>query len=277
MEISDIKITHIIDYLDAKGFHPVKIKTGTAVYFSPFREEKTPSFNVNLRKNVWFDFGPGEGGNLVKLVMMLENNSMKEALEKLKGNYISTLARDLPPFDENEHIRITHTRPLQRPALIKYLNSRRISILFSAKYLREANYTVHSRKFFALAFKNDRGGYELRNKLFKGGSSPKYFTTIPGADPSRVSIFEGFMDFLSACTYYDQIPVCKTIILNSLSFLPRIEGELKKAETVNLFLDNDKAGRAATQKFLESHSHARDRSSELYPDFKDFNDFLMSL
>ena len=277
MEISDIKITHIIDYLGAKGFQPVKIKTGTAIYYSPFREEKTPSFNVNMRKNVWFDFGPGEGGNLVKLVMMLENYSLNEALTKLNGNLYSTVVRDVPPFDENEHIRITHTRPLQRRSLTKYLNSRRISLIFSRKYLKEANYTVHHKKYFALAFKNDRGGYELRNEFFKGGSSPKYFTTIPGPDPSRLNIFEGFMDFLSACTYYDQIPVSKTIILNSLSFLPRIEAELTKAETVNLFLDNDQAGRTATQKFLESHSHARDRSSELYPDHKDFNEFLMAL
>jgi len=277
MEISNIKITHIVDYLDAKGFHPAKIKTGTAIYFSPFREEKTPSFNVDMRKNLWYDFGPGEGGNLVKLIMMLENNSLNEALTKLSGNHYSTLVRDLPPFDETEHIRITHTRHLQRPALKKYLNSRRISLLYSVKYLKEANYIVHRRKYFALAFKNDRGGYELRNEYFKGGSSPKYFTTIPGADPSRISIFEGFMDFLSACTFYDQIPVGKTIILNSLSFLPRIEAELAKAETVNLFLDNDPAGRTATQKFIESHSLARDRSSELYPDHKDFNEFLMSL
>lgn len=277
MENSEIKITHIIDYLYAKGFHPAKTKPNTVIYFSPFREEKTPSFNVNMRKNVWFDFGPGVGGNLVKLIMMLENNSMDEALTKLSGNLYSTLVRDLPPFDENEHIRITHTRPLQRLSLNKYLNSRRISLIFARKYLKEANYTVHHKKYFALAFKNDRGGYELRNEFFKGGSSPKYFTTIPGLDPSRLSVFEGFMDFLSACTYYDQIPVCKTIILNSLSFLPRIESELAIAKTVNLFLDNDTAGRTATQKVLANHSQARDMAQIVYPNNKDFNEFLMAL
>jgi hypothetical protein len=277
MEISDIKITHIIDYLGAKGFQPVKINSNTALYFSPFREEKTLSFNVSMKKNVWFDFGPGEGGNLVKLVMMLENYSLNEALTNLNGNLHSRLVRDLPPFDENEHIRITHTRLLQRRSLTKYLDSRRISLIFSRKYLKEANYTVHHKKYFALAFKNDRGGYELRNEFFKGGSSPKYFTTIPGPDPTRLSVFEGFMDFLSACTYYDQLPGCKTIILNSLSFLPRIESELAIAKTVNLYLDNDTAGRKATQKTLDSHPHAKDWAQIVYPDFKDFNDFLMAL
>lgn len=276
MEISDIRITHIIDYLGAKGFQPVKINSNTALYYSPFREEKTPSFNVNLKKNVWFDFGPGEGGNLVKLVMLLENYSLNEARTKLSGNLYSTLVHDLPPFDENEHIRITHTRPLQRLSLIKYLNSRKISLIFSKMYLKEANYTVHHKKYFALAFKNDRGGYELRNEFFKGGSSPKYFTTIPGPDPSRLSIFEGFMDFLSACTYYDQLPACKTIILNSLSFLPRIESELAIAKTVNLYLDNDTAGRKATQKILDSHSQVKDYAQIIYPNHKDFNEFLMS-
>jgi DNA primase len=277
MEISDIKITHIIDYLGAKGFQPVKINSNTALYYSPFREEKTPSFNVSMKKNVWFDFGPGEGGNLVKLVMMLENYSLNEALTNLNGNLHSRLVRELPPFDENEHIRITHTRLLQRRSLTKYLDSRRISLIFSRKYLKEANYTVHHKKYFALAFKNDRGGYELRNEFFKGGSSPKYFTTIPGPDPSRLSVFEGFMDFLSACTYYDQIPVCKTIILNSLSFLPRIESELAIAKIVNLYLDNDTAGRKATQKTLDNHPHAKDWAQIVYPNNKDFNEFLMAL
>ena len=32
-------------------------------YHSPFRDEKTPSFKVDIHRNVWFDFGENLGGH----------------------------------------------------------------------------------------------------------------------------------------------------------------------------------------------------------------------
>jgi hypothetical protein len=34
-------------------------------YLSPLREEKTPSFKVDRRINVWYDHGTGKGGDLI--------------------------------------------------------------------------------------------------------------------------------------------------------------------------------------------------------------------
>ncbi len=125
----------------------------------------------------------------------------------------------------------------------------------------------------SLAFPNDKGGYELRNAFFKTGSSPKYFTTIPGKDETRVSIFEGFMDFLSCCSYYGRSPKSRTVILNSLSFLQRLEPTLGEFRSIHLYLDNDPAGREATRRLIDRFGQAKDLAQDLYPGCKDFNEF----
>ncbi len=39
------------------------------MYRSPLREDNTPSFKVDYNANLWCDYGTGEGGTLIDLVM----------------------------------------------------------------------------------------------------------------------------------------------------------------------------------------------------------------
>ena len=50
--------------------------------------------------------------------------------------------------------------------------------------------------YSAIGFKNNAGGYELRNEYFKGSSSPKCVTYLDNK-ADKISVFEGFFDFLS--------------------------------------------------------------------------------
>jgi len=275
MNIIEAKKTHLMDYLFANGHNPVKISRGSAWFLSPMRQEKEPSFKVHLFKNIWYDFGIGEGGNLIDLVMKLKRVNLPDAVELISQNPYALREQYAELSDEPGRIMINRIQPLANPALIQYLQSRRVSLRFCHKFLKEAYYTVHGKQYFAIAFENNRGGYELRNAYFKTGSSPKFVTTIPGIDSERVNVFEGFMDFLSCCTYYNRIPTSKTIVLNSLSFLPRIEFTLKNAIAINLFLDNDPAGRTATYKINKKFKVVKDWAPVIYPDHKDFNEFLM--
>jgi DNA primase len=279
MNVSEAKQIKIIDFLQANGINPFKISHGSAIYFSPLRNEKTPSFSIDLQKNVWYDFGIGEGGNLIGLVMKLNSVNVSEALELIN----SAASLGYKPFEfkmpvnaeEKSKIVIVQIIEISHPALLVYLTNRKVSIRIARHFLKEVHYILYGKKFFALAFKNDLGGYELRNSGFKGGNSPKWFTTIPGTDTSKLMVFEGFMDFLSWCTFYNKIPAGETVILNSLSFLPRIKTLLLNAREVNLFLDNDPAGSAAAQKIRLWCVKVKDWAPIIYPDHKDFNDFLM--
>lgn len=49
----------------------------------PFHHEKTPSFSVSRRKQLYHCFGCGEGGGVVTFVMKYDNLSYLEALQKL--------------------------------------------------------------------------------------------------------------------------------------------------------------------------------------------------
>ena len=79
-------------------------------------------------------------------------------------------------------LRILSDAPLRHPALVGYLASRGIAQRIAAGYCREVRYEVNGRAFFAVGFRNDAGGWELRSERFKGGSSPKYITTLKGCN-----------------------------------------------------------------------------------------------
>lgn len=49
----------------------------------PFHNEKTPSFSVSQRKQMYYCFGCGAGGNAVTFLMQYENYSFQEAMEAL--------------------------------------------------------------------------------------------------------------------------------------------------------------------------------------------------
>lgn len=59
------KQIELVSYLNHLGFQPEKIVGDDYWYLSPFRDEKHASFKVNSRRNVWYDFGTGEGGTLL--------------------------------------------------------------------------------------------------------------------------------------------------------------------------------------------------------------------
>jgi DNA primase len=49
----------------------------------PFHQEKTPSFNVNVQKQIWHCFGCGKGGNVYTFLMEYEKVSFIEAVRTL--------------------------------------------------------------------------------------------------------------------------------------------------------------------------------------------------
>lgn len=63
----------------------VRLKRQGTTYFGacPFHREKTPSFAVTPEKQIYHCFGCGEGGNVIRFMMRVENISFQEAVELL--------------------------------------------------------------------------------------------------------------------------------------------------------------------------------------------------
>ena len=274
----------IAGFLLSKGINPQTYNSKSFLYCSPLRNEQTASFKVDRVKNIWYDFGTGTGGRLIDLICKMYQVEVSGALLILSGARTPTqsFSFDQPKNNNIEsNLSIKHIQTLQNRALIQYLESRCIPAIVAAKYTEEAYYTITNqdngeiKKYFAIAFKNDQSGYELRNKYFKGSTTPKTITTISG-NSKKINVFEGYIDFLSALVYYKQSePQATTIILNSLSHLHNLKEILPTFNQVNLYLDNDQAGQKAANEIQTMFPATVNKSQIIHPHHKDFNDFLI--
>ena len=278
----------IRDFLAWRGIQPKYERSGYGMYLSPLREERTPSFKVNYQKDLWYDFGIGEGGTLLALIMRLERCSRSEAFEHLQHaaeGVVSLLAARIckryarPTESPNSQpaLRILSDAPLRHPALFGYLASRGIVPGIAAAYCREVRYQVRNHCFFAIGFRNDCGGWELRSERFKGSSSPKQITTVDHQS-DKVIVFEGFMDFLACLSMKHPAPFgIDATVLNSVVNLPKALPFLERHPTIHAFLDNDEAGRRTLAELTRRcpRSQVIDHA-HLYRDYKDLNDFWIA-
>ncbi len=263
------------------------------LYSSPLRTDETPSFAVYTDTNKWHDFGTGETGTLVDLVMKLHNCTTGQALAILAKNETIKPANPFLFTKQNEVEKVyssdskfqnVHIGRVKDTRLIAYLTSRGISreIWSRQKPLQQINYTTVSQQgkkmhCFNLAWKTDSGSFELRGTgNFKGCFGHKDITTIPGIGHD-LNLFEGFFDYLSALEYFkSHVLKNNTIILNSLSNLKKARPAIEQAEIVNLFLDNDPPGFSSVKNLQMHTGNCINRSLELYPKYHDFNDYLVN-
>ncbi|MBD2751389.1 toprim domain-containing protein [Spirosoma validum] len=136
------------------------------------------------------------------------------------------------------------------------------------------HYRIGQKQYYAVGFGNDKGGFELRNRYFKGSTSPKWFTHLPAEGSTAINLFEGVFDFLSFCQFFKAHKLSNpTIILNSLSFVNDALLILSKYVTINAFLDNDKAGKRELERLVKGGINVWD-CSHYYPNTKDFNEHI---
>ena len=289
--MNDLKNISIRLFLARRGIQPKYERNGYGMYLSPLRDEHTPSFKVDYVQNLWYDFGLGEGGTLLTLVMRLERCDSREAIRRLQNGEKRNAGVSLSP-DIYERpvaggassavrpaavpaLRILSDAPLRHPALVGYLASRGIVLSVAAAFCREVRYEVNGRAFFAVGFRNDAGGWELRSERFKGGSSPKHITTFDNGSDTAMA-FEGFIDFLSYLSLKgNPSPSIDSIVLNSVTNLHKAVPFFSRHRVVHAFLDNDDAGRKALARLEESlpSSEVIDQSV-FYRDHKDLNEYL---
>ncbi len=82
------KFINSLDIVEVIGEY-VTLKKSGANYkgFSPFKEEKTPSFVVSPTKNIFKDFSTNIAGNVISFYMKINNMSFNEAVSELSEKY----------------------------------------------------------------------------------------------------------------------------------------------------------------------------------------------
>ncbi|MCD7938461.1 MAG: toprim domain-containing protein [Tannerellaceae bacterium] len=280
MNSKNAKSISLLEYLSALGHHPTLRQSDNYWYLSPLREEKTPSFKVSRIKNLWYDFGLAKGGTIIDFTLLYYKiTEVKEALRKIEEK-TDTLSSISFSFQKPvSTFKIQQLKPIENKVLIEYLTERGIPLSIAREHIEEIYFSREDKTYFALGFENRSGGYELRNKYFKGCLPPKDITIIQnGSDTCNV--FEGFINYLSYLTIKAEIPAFLPsndpedhLILNSVQSLSKALKPLTEYPTIICYPDNDNAGKKAVEELKKHFPNLQDNSF-FYKEENDLNDYL---
>ncbi len=286
MNIQDAKQIKLADYLQSLGYTPVKQQGKSLWYKSPFRQETEASFKVNTDRNLWYDYGLGKGGNIITLAQVLYfSDNVPYLLDRIaeQAPYIRPVSFSFCRQPSEPSFQQLEVRELAHPALLRYLQERRINTALAKSECKELHFANNGKPYFAIGFPNVAGGYEVRNRFFKGCIAPKDISHIrqQGEPREKCLVFEGMMDYLSFLTL--RMRNCPTmpdldrqdyVILNSVTNVSKAIDVLHGYGRIHCLLDNDEAGARAYQELRrEFPNRIRDFSHD-YMGYNDLNDYL---
>ena len=273
MNCSEAKNISIRAVLESFSLFPSNENSRTAFYLAIDREEKTPSLSVDFSKNTAFDFGTGKSYDSISIVQTMKKCSVSDALKYLEQFNFSFQEQNLKLENLPKGYEIIDVKKIQHPALLDYLKNRYVED--QKKWVEEMHYRMNDKNHFGIGFKNDSGGYEIRDAYSKICLGKKDITSIKN-DSKDVRVFEGFFDFLSfkKVENYLEKETSDYIILNSVSMIYKIKNLLENYKNIELYFDNDEAGTRAVEMIKNDLKNAED-CRVLYSGFKDLNDWLI--
>ncbi len=293
MNSAQAKNINLPDLLAKLGFQPTEIsKAGNEYWYtSPFRSEKTASFHTSFLggKWIWKDFGD-IGGTVIDFVLRYKGfYRVNDALQFLDEIYQGRV-KPIPvnpkqnsllgksPRDEKPVLELKNVSPLQKSW--PYVKGRGINEAVAKAYLNDIEFVNRNtgKTYFAAGIKNLSEGFEIRNPFFKSSIGKKDMTLIRGEEGTKViSVFEGFMDFLTYLTEEGVVKATEDIlVLNSLSFQQRARDFIESGQYVQVltFFDNDKTGNKATENFKAQFWEKVFPQNYRYEGLRDYNDKL---
>lgn len=270
----------VTDFLHKLGEKPVRQRGNEVWYHAPYRSDKTPSFCVNTKKNIWNDFGTGMGDDIFTLAgLMINSNDFMTQAKYIGEVTDNPIECSKPPKYEPEPIVPQFTdvevKALGHPALLAYLRERGIPSDIATENCVEIHYRLHDKQYFAIGFSNENGGYEIRNKFFKGSIPPKAVSLIRNGS-ATVNVYEGFMDYLSGLTLgYGRTE--DNLVLNSVANREKAYRHLDGYDQIKCWLDNDDAGKKCLEALQKRYGEKVKDFSVVFRPCKDVNEYLQQL
>jgi len=167
---SGAKQIDLVDYLASLGHQPQKATNQDYWYLSPLRDEKTPSFKVNLKLNVWCDHATGKGGNLIDFGTEYFRCSVANLLQRLSGQAVPSFSfhpqqrtnhshniQTSPAGEKKENpdskIVIVDSRVFADKSLLDYLQKRNIPQDIASRFCREVDFLLYGKSKRLSAFR----------------------------------------------------------------------------------------------------------------------------
>ncbi|GMQ28027.1 toprim domain-containing protein [Algoriphagus confluentis] len=244
----------VLDY-----FHGL-VKSGCLKYegvqgkehFFGFFEQRTGSIAVDDRSNVWYDHAAGLGGDIFRAVQVFENKTFLESVERLSGAFPVKKIIQKRTSEERQKIVVEKVSEISHDALVNYIRGRGLELEDIKPFAKEVHWRNKGKRYFAIGFPNESGGWVLRSSIFKGNILGGGVSIQILGTPASIKFFEGWFDFLSYLKLSGDTDF-KAIILNSTANLSLrlILDILKERQKVELYLDNDSTGEAYTNEFIK--------------------------
>lgn len=283
---SNKQLLFTIPVADVLSWYGKRVDHRGYMYFSPFRDEDTPSMRVTVNPSdgtwIWADFGgspaagkKADGGGCLEMVRRLGGfSSDKSAFEELQriadskgiilaeqGTYSPRCREEVKPSGiVIDDVEMKFTRKSLRDYAV---GVRGIPEALLEKYCRQVIYHARSnanRHYYAIGFPNNSAGFVLRGSGAPAKSKRNYLSGITtvsavggfspegGVSHSKCALFEGFMDFLSYLAWRGvSEPGIDVCVLNSTSMLSQAKDWIMSHEAVRTFFDNDPTGDKATE------------------------------
>lgn len=299
VNIEDFRDIRISDFLSSLGHYPVKKSGKELFYHSMLREtsQNTPSLSVWDEGGKWIDRGGANhsgiyGGGIIQLALAYwPDLPFKEVLHNMRDTLntppthrpevLDITSQNKPIYNQQHALQLVKTKDIGTNFLLtKYLESRGIFDV-AQDHLQEVYYKNHLNKdsltsYYAIGWLNEHKNYEFTTiKGFKSSLGAKGISIIPGSDEGQLAVFEGYMDYLSWLKDTKSQSISPTVyVLNSIVQLNKTLDRIKHFKEIDLFLDNDKAGKQATINVLNAIPRAKDRSAQ-YSGYKDYNEMLV--
>ena len=129
---------------------------------SPFRSETKPSFSVAPDKNMWYDFGSGQGGNAVQFLIEYEKISFSEAIRSLAEKHNIEIIEVGDEQQSNLYDQLYEIHNLANLFFINNLSSKKG--IKAKSYMKDRFFDDTIIKKFSIGFASDAWD-ELYNEL----------------------------------------------------------------------------------------------------------------
>ncbi|MEM1973709.1 MAG: CHC2 zinc finger domain-containing protein, partial [Thermoplasmata archaeon] len=273
-------------------------RVGTSWFcISPIRVESNPSFAIKIpEENLWYDFGIGEGGDIIKLVQKIENCTFTEAINKLI-DYVGIInERKVEKIQKSNSNKSSEEfakkfynsiRKTENQALIKRYFKKLGLPLYPEIGVTEYRSTKDNLQFIVFPCPNPQEiiGLECRGIVINENiehaiNGKKVRKTLGRKVPwvfyrsHEALVTESIIDALSGEVLYGSH--LTLIGLNGVGNIKFLEEILYKYQIskVHLALDADEAGELATRKAMEiipreidlyiKKDHHKEKAKDLY-------------
>ena len=131
--------------------------------------EKEASFKIDLRKELWYDFGLGKGGDIITLAKEIyQTNDISLVLRYIedKKAVLKPVTISCPVEEAAPAFQELKIQAACQP-YIACLSERTVYWCGNGEEIcRETSFKRNGKNYFAIAFPNISGGYEVRNRFF---------------------------------------------------------------------------------------------------------------